>query len=95
MRRLLAVALSVGLVASAPAFGQSLKQQPNFFELFNPNFSLKKKPPPEPKPPKPPKCTKPTKKNPTPSNPCPKDKSSLEQGNVIVTVGLDRKIFFG
>ena len=102
MRKILAVAISLALVASVPAYGQAVQRADDVKEgsgkvkydnIFLKPVSVKdkkKKPPP----PKPPKCEKPTKKKPSPTNPCPKS-SSLEQGNAIVTVGLDRKIFFG
>jgi len=109
MRKLLAAALSVALVASVPAYGQSIasggkstqvKSLSTFdlaqMKLPDPKTKEKKgtdkdKPKPPPPPPKP-KCEKPTKKKPSPTYPC--KKSSLEQGGAIVTVGLDRKIFF-
>jgi hypothetical protein len=103
MKKLLAAALSVALVASVPAYGQSIVSggksnqvnSLNTFELASvskPDPKTKKRKDDDKKP-KPPKCNKPTKKNPSPTNPC--KKSSLEQGDVIVTVGLDRKIFVG
>ena len=107
MRKLLAAALSVALVASVPAYGQSIvsggkSTQVNSLSTFElaavskPDPSTKKRKDDDkkkPKPPPKPKCEKPTKKKPSPTNPC--HKSSLEQGDVIVTVGLDRKIFVG